>query len=363
MDLSPGRLIVDSDTRRLGQQNNLDFTEKFIFAHPAYKNLMLLEEKTLEIQSLKDKLVEQFNDDDEDDDFQQNVRYYLKELELERANLDEKKFDVIEEIKTDLENANLIGDRNQIETHSLLFTGGGKLKNLGDTDVGFFDKKKFGAQGAWGESQGDVSSANKKLESTRKISSQAERQGNKVQKKKRKASQRVGSYQTGVAKYPGTNMHKFFKASFNQAKGSYYDFKKTNSSVHDSTIKNNENYRSERGNYDRLPLDHERGFDTFNNYSSNKKSAKPSVRRNKKPAVKLNKSKSPLQISNRLKIEYDHMPRYIVDNENYNRSGKVEEDYNRENEDGFMRDENNSPLPEIVKVHQGPIGANSKQDS
>jgi hypothetical protein len=160
---------------------------------------MLLEEKMLEIQSLKDKLVEQFNDDDEDDDFQQNVRYYLKELELERANLDEKKFDVIEEIKTDLENANLIGDRNQIETHGLLFTDEGKLKNLGDTDVGFFDKKKFGAQGAWGESQGDVSSAIKKRESTRKISSQAERQGNKVQKKKRKASQRVGSYQTGVA--------------------------------------------------------------------------------------------------------------------------------------------------------------------
>jgi hypothetical protein len=200
LDLSPGRPIVDSDTRKLDQQNNLDFTEKFIFAHPAYKNLMLLEEKMLEIQSLKDKLVEQFNDDDEDDDFQQNVRYYLKELELERANLDERKFDVIEEIKTDLENANLIGDRNQIETHGLLFTDEGKLKNLGDTDVGFLDKKKFGAQRAWGESQGDVSSANKKRESTRKISSQAERQGNKVQKKKRKASQRVGSYQTGVAK-------------------------------------------------------------------------------------------------------------------------------------------------------------------
>jgi hypothetical protein len=158
-------------------------------------------------------------------------------------------------------------------------------------------------------------------------------------------------------------MHKFFKASFNQAKGSYYDFKKTNSSVHDSAIKNNENYRSERGNYNRLPLAHEDEFDTFNNYSSTKKSAKPSVRRNMKPAVKLNKSKSPLQVSNRLKNEYDHMPRYIVDNENYNRSEQIEEDYNRENEDGFMGDENNSPLPEIVKVHQDPIAANSKQDS
>lgn len=125
-----------------------DHNDKFLGEHPAYPTLQVLEQKANEVLSLKKKLLQEYNEDDQNTEYQTNIKFYLTELNKEGADIDKKMIQLINMIKGDYDNEFAVNPNNKnfeaLENLEANVTPSPNNKNLSKSKKKSFKEKAFG---------------------------------------------------------------------------------------------------------------------------------------------------------------------------------------------------------------------------
>lgn len=277
--------LSNSNASNQMQSSALERQEKFIFEHKLYNSLVFLEEKTGEIDSLKEKLKDQQMSEG-GNDFSIDVNYYMSELEAERLNVELKKQSIIDQIKEDLAKSDLFPDNNSKASPE----SNRKEDNIDEADRNKFETSQTSVEKNKNNFENHNQNINErnKSSSIKKQTYYKSRQNLSTDKNKP-----TKNYQKQRAESTQNNfsISRKQRQSYDRAKKSYYDFGKKNK-IYDEQYLENRYREQEKARFSDPMI-----------YNKTQESHIP--RPNKKRQRQENKSQSPVgNSSNKRKINH-----------------------------------------------------------